>query len=248
MNSRIICNLFYIASLFALTSLMSCKTDYMLYDHELKDGVYFPSDSLGFQFGLSKGEDFDYSIPVRVLGTPKDYDREFEVLILNDQTTAKKGLQYDIPTKFTIQADSVSGRIPIVLHRYSDPEMSEKAFVLMLRLVENKNFRVVVRSDCKFEFSDKDLPRPRWWSEYYFGNYSQLLMTDIFHYYWEMETTHPSLFERISAEYGRNLERAWSFPFQQAIAFVKYIITPIYYYYLEHPHPNVNVPDPATLY
>lgn len=72
-------------------------------------------------------------------------------------------------------------------------------------------------------------------------------MMDILNNYWALEETHPLLFERIAAEYGRNLERAYSFPYQQEIAFIKYIITPAYEYYKEHPHPKVDIPEPATL-
>ena len=133
------------------------------------------------------------------------------------------------------------------MHRYLDPEITQHPFVIKMKLVENDDFRLVMGNECKLEFSDTELPRPRWWSERHFGPYSQMLMMDIYNYYWDLETTHPLLFERIVEEYGRNLEKAYSFPYQQEIAFIKYVITPAYEYYQAHPHPKVDIPDPSTL-
>lgn len=226
----------------------SCDTNYLDYNTKLKDGIYFTSDSLNYQFGMNKGEDFDYIINARVLGMPRDYDREFSVKINTEKTTAVEGLHYDVSKTFVVKAGQVNGQIPFVLHRYLDPEITEHPFTISLALEENEHFRLMVLWECKLEFSDTELPRPRWWSETYFGPYSQMLMMDIYHYYWQLEETHPSLFDRIVAEYGRELEKALSFPYQQEIAFIKYIITPAYEYYLEHPHEKVKLPDPATLY
>lgn len=48
----------FVIVLMCMTGLYSCSTDYMAYDVELKDGIYFTSDSLNYQFGMQKGEDF----------------------------------------------------------------------------------------------------------------------------------------------------------------------------------------------
>ena len=80
----------FVIVLMCMTGLYSCSTDYMAYDVELKDGIYFTSDSLNYQFGMQKGEDFVYDITVRVLGTPKDHNRVFEVELVADETTAKE--------------------------------------------------------------------------------------------------------------------------------------------------------------
>lgn len=239
-----------ILPILVLTSIMgisSCSTDYMAYDVGLKDGIYFITDSVNYQFGMKVGEDFNYAIAVRLLGTPKHYDRKFGIELLEEETTAKEGLHYKLIDTFVIPADMVIGKVSFILHRYLDPEITKRAFVVKMRLVENENFRLVMNDECKLEFSDTELPRPRWWSERHFGPYSQMLRMDILNNYWALEETHPLLFERIAAEYGRNLERAYSFPYQQEIAFIKYIITPAYEYYKEHPHPKVDIPEPATL-
>ena len=70
----------FVVVVMSMAGLYSCSTDYMAYDVELKDGIYFASDSLNYQFGMQKGEDFAYDMTVRVLGTPKDHDRVFGVL------------------------------------------------------------------------------------------------------------------------------------------------------------------------
>lgn len=230
-----------------IMGLSSCHTDYMDYDVKMKDGIYFTSDSVNYQFGMQVGEDFKYAIAVRMLGTPKEYDRKFGVELVKEETTAKEGLHYELIDTFVIPANTVIGNVSFILHRYLDPEITKKTFTIKMRLLENESFRVVMGKECKLEFSDTELPRPRWWSDYHFGPYSQMLMMDIMNNYWALETTRPLLFERIASEYGRNLEKAWSFPYQQEIAFIKYIITPAYEYYKEHPHPKVDIPDPSTL-
>ena len=153
----------------------------------------------------------------------------------------------ELSKSFIIPAYEIIGKISFVLHRYLDPEITQHPFVIKMKLVENDDFRLVMGNECKLEFSDTELPRPRWWSDKHFGPYSQMLMMDIYNYYWDLETTHPLLFERIVVEYGRNLEKAYSFPYQQEIAFIKYVITPAYEYYQAHPHPKVDIPDPSTL-
>lgn len=230
-----------------MAGMTSCETDYLAYDVNLKDGIYFDTDSLNYQFGMQKGEQFEYSIPVHVMGTPKNYDREFRVELIDSATSAKPDLHYELPTSFTVPANAVSGNITLLLHRYLDPNLAQEPLTITFKLIENDHFQLVMGDICKLEFSDTELPRPRWWSEWYFGPYSQMLMMDILNAYWDLEATRPLLFDRIVAEYGRDLEWAYSFPYQQEIAFIKYIITPVYAYYLENPHPNVAVPDPATL-
>ena len=190
----------FVVVVMSMAGLYSCSTDYMAYDVELKDGIYFASDSLNYQFGMQKGEDFAYDMTVRVLGTPKDHDRVFGVELVADETTAKEGLHYELSKSFIIPANKIIGKISFVLHRYLDPEITQHPFVIKMKLVENDDFRLVMGNECKLEFSDTELPRPRWWSERHFGPYSQMLMMDIYNYYWDLETTHPLLFERIVEE------------------------------------------------
>ena len=92
-----------ILPMLVLTSIMgisSCSTDYMAYDVGLKDGIYFITDSVNYQFGMKVGEDFNYAIAVRLLGTPKHYDRKFGIELLEEETTAKEGLHYKLIDTF----------------------------------------------------------------------------------------------------------------------------------------------------
>lgn len=235
-------------ALLVTTLLCSCHTNYLDYDTDMKDGLYFSQDSINYKFGMGKGEDFDYLINLTVLGQPRDYDREFSVELIEEESTAQVGLHYEIEENFIVKAGNIVGGIPLVLHRYKDPQITEQKFVLKFRIIENNNFRPVMATKCIFEFSDEEIERPDWWEERYMGSYSQMLMMDILNSYWELEYTHPLLFERIVEEYGRNFEKALSFPYQQQIAILKYVLTPVYQYYQEHPHPRVNMPDPSMFY
>ena len=239
--------MFLLYMLLAVVGMSSCDTDYMDYDTGMKDAVYLTSDSLNFQFGMNKGEEYLYQIPVRLLGMPSDVDRHFSAVLVKDSTTAKEDLHYTLDTNFVIPAGSTIGYIKVNLYRYKDREMAEHPVVIRMQLQENDNFRVVIQDNCDFWFSDTELPRPRWWSENHFGPYSQMLMIDLLNYYWELEETHPLLYERIESMYGREFELALSFPYQQEVAIIKYMVTPAYEYYKEHPNDRVDIPDPSTL-
>ena len=52
----------FVVVVMSMAGLYSCSTDYMAYDVELKDGIYFASDSLNYQFGMQKGEDFGFNL------------------------------------------------------------------------------------------------------------------------------------------------------------------------------------------
>ncbi|MDE5610475.1 MAG: DUF4843 domain-containing protein [Odoribacter sp.] len=230
----------------------ACHPSYLAYDEDLKDGIYFASDSVGFQFGMNKGEDIDRDIYVRVLGMPKAYDRTFEVEFVPEETTAKRELHFDQTAALVVPANEVLGKISFVLHRYLDPELTKEPVVIKMRLKENEHFRVLMTGECKFEFSDTELPQPVWWQDRYLGPYSQLLMIDILNSYWDLEETRPLLYERFEEMYGRNLlgsneggSQAPGFPYQQQVVFLKYVITPVYEYYQEHPHEGIDIPDPA---
>ena len=93
-------------------------------------------------------------------------------------------MHYKLIDTFVIPADMVIGKVSFILHRYLDPEITKRAFVVKMRLVENENFRLVMNDECKLEFSDTELLRPRWWSDRHFGPYSQMLMMDILNNYW----------------------------------------------------------------
>ena len=72
----------------------------MAYDVELKDGIYFASDSFNYQFGMQKGEDFAYDMTVCVLGTPKDHDRVFGVPNTHSHIISKIGIALRVIQKF----------------------------------------------------------------------------------------------------------------------------------------------------
>lgn len=154
----------FVVVVMSMAGLYSCSTDYMAYDVELKM-VFILHGSFNYQFGMQKGEDFAYDMTVRVLGTPKDHDRVFGVELVADETTAKEGLHYELSKSFIIPANKIIGKISFVLHRYLDPEITQHPFVIKMKLVENDDFRLVMGNECKLEFSDTELPRPRWWSE-----------------------------------------------------------------------------------
>ena len=122
----------FVVVVMSMVGLYSCSTDYMAYDVELKDGIYFASDSLNYQFGMQKGEDFAYDITVNMLGTPKDHDRVFGVELVADETTAKEGVHYELSKSFIIPANRIVGKISFVLHRYLDPEITQRPFVIKM--------------------------------------------------------------------------------------------------------------------
>jgi len=133
--------------------ITSCKkTPLTTYDTE--DNVYFnyyrdsdpkvqrvgtPTDSVDYTFAYSSPDlkSFTIPIPIAVTGTPKNFDREIN-LMLDPASTTAAAKHFELPASFKMRAGRVVDTIFIKLNRTAD--LQDKPVSLVLKLGANKNF------------------------------------------------------------------------------------------------------------
>ncbi|WP_426330190.1 DUF4843 domain-containing protein [Pedobacter sp. R-06] len=127
----------------------SCKKQSLL-TYNSPDNIYFtstgqPLDSTNFTFAnqLPSVKATVFKIPIAVSGTPKDYDRTFQVIV-DKSSTAIAGQHYEFPFSMTVRAGRVVDSLGIKLLRSTD--LQNKAVLLKLILQENQNFHVDIKT------------------------------------------------------------------------------------------------------
>ena len=131
----------------------SCEQEIMTYEGE--EAIYFdvrygaawgdPENQWAHQsytaveFGRLNGDSYTAQLRVKATGTIKDYDRPFQVTVLQDSTTAIAGTDYEIlSSDLVIKAGETHAYIDVLINRTE--RMSEENVFLMLQLKENEHF------------------------------------------------------------------------------------------------------------
>ena len=106
--------------------------------------VYFPKDSIRYNFGDKPVELTSYTVnvPVEVLGLPADKEMSIKVSVDEKATTAPEGAYVAIPTEILIKKDSVLAYVPVELIRADIPSEKDTTFHIVLRLEPNDNFEL----------------------------------------------------------------------------------------------------------
>jgi hypothetical protein len=150
-------------------------------------------DTLAMTFAFSPASlvDSTLKIPVSIQGLTKSIDRLVK-LTVDPASTALPGVQYELPSEFSIRANHSTDTIFVVLHR--TPDLKTAPVNLILNLEANDNFDVNMKSQIvqgtsrtvsfirlKVIFADI-LTKPLRWQPYYHGPFSAkklLLMNEI---------------------------------------------------------------------
>ncbi|WP_127126943.1 DUF4843 domain-containing protein [Pseudoflavitalea rhizosphaerae] len=101
-------------------------------------GYYIDSIDLTFSFSDPSVQDSILKIPVGVTGVATDQDRSFS-LAIDPSSTAKPGLNYELPETFLIRAGKIEDTIRIKVNR--TPELKSNMLTLLLTLQENDQFK-----------------------------------------------------------------------------------------------------------
>ncbi|QEC42852.1 DUF4843 domain-containing protein [Pseudobacter ginsenosidimutans] len=101
-------------------------------------GYYIDSIDLTFSFSDASVQDSILNIPIGVTGVASDHDRSFN-LTIDPSSTAKSGLNYELPESFLIRAGKIEDTIRIKVNR--TPELKTSMLTLMLTLRENDQFK-----------------------------------------------------------------------------------------------------------
>lgn len=246
-----------ILGFFALSTLIlnnSCKeTDYMTFDEDYS-GIYFLKDSMHYSFGITPIEKriHTHLVPLQILGKPASADREFNVIILDatGNKEALEGVQFQLPEKMYVLADSINAYLPIEILRdglAGDDNTGYTKYELRLQLVENNEFvptlspadqQVVVTFDNAVE-------RPEWyntdgektWIITRFGEWHPVkLIKFVEYFHTNLKENAPSTYNKMVETYGENLEHIpYGWPSDFSYTVIKYIMNPMYEYFLAHP-------------
>lgn len=197
----------YLCTVCLTLLVASCSKD-ELDTYSGKDSVYFTwpvegtfinnirqyPDSLGFTFAFEPQEKTDsiFRLPVSVQGSVSNQERVLNVKVL-PESTAKKGVHFDLPERIVVNANTPVDSIPVIFHRI--PDMKDNTYTLVLELAESQDFSVEMkgkvidgltgetRSFIRFQISVNDiLKTPDYWFEPYLGSFTakkMFLMSDL---------------------------------------------------------------------
>lgn len=135
-------------------------------------------DSISYSFAFNDLDKDTVFIPVKIMGNTVNYDRFFDVEIIDSLTTAKPEIHYEAlkSSFFKIPAGSIFGEIPVVLSS-SDTALNDSVFYISLQLLESEDFRLGAKEkvSVKLSFTNR-LVQPIIWSsvlKYFFGSYNR---------------------------------------------------------------------------
>lgn len=176
--------------------LMACTDeDYKLYDTAQKDSVFFEyideneeeAVSVEYAFNFDVATIHTIEIPVKLMGMPVDHDRTISLIAVKDSTDMVEGVHYTVDDA-VIPANEVGTVLKVNLLRENDPKLQEKAFTLLLEIVENEDLRAVGQKYFKITYSDiHPTQRPDWWYTYLgLPVYSYEAAQQFFKYFYEL--------------------------------------------------------------
>jgi len=179
---------------FAATFWCACEKT-ALVEYVQPDMIYFykdpnlsEKDSLSYSFAIkSETMQFDtVQIPVRIMGTAKDYDRVVTWGTVDSLTTAVAGTDYEVlPAK--VPAGAYTAYVPVRILRNAAQKTKEVRLLLEIR--ESKDFKPGIDdarggdwaypgAGIRYLVKINDfLTKPNnWdsWLKYFFGSYSQV--------------------------------------------------------------------------
>lgn len=149
-------------------------------------------DSISFSFALypSAFTKIPISVPVRIMGNIKDYDRPFILKVDESRSTAKRGINFDYEDKdCVIPANGAIKKVPIIIYR--TPDLATKTYRIEFILEANEHFTIelekykntaawnapgVFLNGNRFKISFNEFyNEPRWWgytAVNFFGRWS----------------------------------------------------------------------------
>ena len=223
----------------------SCDRDYLAYEQE-KDRIYFmPGSDIGTTTTIF--EDWENSDTKQVaanfyvMGFPSPELRKINLEIVDTLTDAVEGQDYILEKELVMPVNEVSAYIPVITwKRRKEGDTRPDHLQVGLRLVENNHY-LPTMSDTRIFLYNKTVPQKPWyWKEVVLGPWSPGLMYKIIEQYRSLKTTNVDVYNSIHRFMGDNFQASY-WPSAVEYLVIKYVVTPVYYYYEEHPEPGVVV-------
>lgn len=156
-----------------LAFLGSCnQNDYLQYDENLASVEFsyssYGNDSIVYSFALHPGVEEDVvKIPLKLIGTASAQDREIGVEVVEQESTAKAGVDYVIE-KSMVEANAYVDSMVVRVKKSAQVE--DKDLVVKFRLCGNNLFAAApINAETFRIFLTNELAQPTGWP---FGDYS----------------------------------------------------------------------------
>ena len=153
---------------FAAAALLAAACGYKeSFPYSGDDRINFTADSPYFSFGAEPFSVTDTTliVGVEIVGSPREYDREYRIALDAEHTTARQGDHYDaLRELYTLPANASSAGVPVHVHRLNLDD--ETVYAVRLQLAETGDFRLGVAENraAKVCFTNR-LDCPGWWNE-----------------------------------------------------------------------------------
>jgi len=246
---------FLLVLILPLTIFSSCKKETPETFDKAFTGIYFETDSINYSFSVTPLDVQQYllKVPVKIMGAPANSDRVFGAEVIADKTTATTGVQYKISGDLIIPKDSIKGFIPVLIERNS---LADKDFKVYFKLVEKNSFTPVTENlkEAIIVFNNRVEP-PTWkdwqgkptWPSSYLGKWNPITYVKFIELFRALEQKAPETYKAMVSRYGPdlvNVDFGWPFDYQNTMN--KYVLIPMYQYFVEqHPELGVTIPRPT---
>jgi hypothetical protein len=112
------------------------------------------ANSVTYSFMANPEDDYIQEIPVVIMGDTANYDRSFEVQVVNDSNTTASPAQYKI-LGGVVKAGEITGTLSVQL--FKSPELDNSTVSLKLKLVNSEDFKAgnVETSDFIIRWTNK---------------------------------------------------------------------------------------------
>ena len=166
------------------TPTFTAKSMLYIQQEDFADGESIDLAHLPKSFASHAGASaMEVSFKVNPIGHVTDYDRPFEVAVVEEETTAEEN-EYEIEAP-VLKAGEISTDLKIKL--FKTPRMDEEKVTLTILLLAGKHFNLGYEDQLTAQVTYDNAPlKPEWWTEFialcYLGEYTPAKYNAFYNY------------------------------------------------------------------
>lgn len=166
------------------TPTFTAKSMLYIQQEDFADGESIDLAHLTKSFASYAGaSEMEVSFKVNLIGHVTDYDRPFEVTVVEEETTAEEN-EYEIETP-VLKAGEITTDLKIKL--FKTPRMDEEKVTLTILLLAGKHFNLGYEDQLTAQVTYDNTPlKPDWWTEFialcYLGEYTPAKYNAFYNY------------------------------------------------------------------
>lgn len=242
--------IYFFTLIFLMCITFSCKEDYLLYDSQDINKLYFDQEEVEFIYGPRPDLEEDISLKIHLIGFANlGQDAEIKVIPDEERSTAKYGIHYTFTEEPRISKDSTVAYVRLNFLRES--LVKDMIYTIHLHIGSNEDYIPTNTSKCLIKFGDTDVPQPTWWQPDRLGTYTlekYMMFIELYH---KSEEEYPEIYKNIEKDWGRYLDQTTSFRHMWLLTtaaylgyFKKKMYVPMYEYFLKTGNEAYRIPDP----